>query len=396
MDPPGPAHAPTPVADRLIIDIPAVAGAAGAALPPWKGLPMATRRKAPPATPRPRKVVARRKPKATTATRASKPRAAATPSRRELYAPLRPYTSGRLRVSPLHELYYEESGNRRGKPVVFLHGGPGGGTDPKMRRFFDPKRYRIVLFDQRGCGKSTPHASLVDNTTWHLVEDIETLRVRLGIDRWQVFGGSWGSTLALAYAETHPERVTELVLRGIFMLRRWELSWFYQDPGGAAALFPDLWESYVAPIPAGERHDMMAAYYQRLTSADPATLTAAARAWSIWEGATSYLRQNPGYVAQFEDASYAAAFARIECHYFMNRGFLKSDSQLLDDVGRIRRIPGVIVQGRYDVVCPMRSAWDLHRAWPEAELRIEPDSGHSAFEAGTVHELVSATDRFSR
>lgn len=357
---------------------------------------MATRRKAPPATSRPRKVVARAKPKATTATRASKPRAAATPSRRELYAPLRPYTSGRLRVSPLHELYYEESGNRRGKPVVFLHGGPGGGTDPKMRRFFDPKRYRIVLFDQRGCGKSTPHASLVDNTTWHLVEDIETLRVRLGIDRWQVFGGSWGSTLALAYAETHPERVTELVLRGIFMLRRWELSWFYQDPGGAAALFPDLWESYVAPIPAAERHDMMAAYYQRLTSADPATLTAAARAWSIWEGATSYLRQNPGYVAQFEDASYAAAFARIECHYFMNRGFLKSESQLLDDVGRIRRIAGVIVQGRYDVVCPMRSAWDLHRAWPEAELRIVPDAGHSAFEAGTVHELVSATDRFSR
>ena len=320
----------------------------------------------------------------------------ARPARRGLYPPLAAYRTGRLRVSPVHELYFEESGNPRGRPVVFLHGGPGGGTDPKMRRFFDPRRYRIVLFDQRGCGRSTPHASLVDNTTWHLVADIEQLRAHLGIDRWQVFGGSWGSTLALAYAETHPARVTGLVLRGIFLLRRSEIEWFYQDPGGAAALFPDLWERYVEPIPAAERDDMIGAYYRRLTSDDPETLVRAARAWSIWEGATSFLHLNPGYLAQFEDPAYAAAFARIECHYFINRGFLESDAQLLEDAARIRRIPGVIVQGRYDVVCPMRSAWDLHRAWPQADLRIVPDAGHSAFEDGNIHELVAATDRFSR
>ena len=327
------------------------------------------------------------------AARKKAPRSAA---RRDLYPAIRPYRTGRLRVSRVHELYFEESGNPNGKPVVFLHGGPGGGTDPKMRRFFDPKRYRIVLFDQRGCGKSTPHASLVENTTWDLVEDIEKLRDFLEIPRWQVFGGSWGSTLALAYAQTHPKRVTELVLRGIFMLRRWELEWFYQNPGGAAALFPDLWEEYVKPIPKADRHDMMAAYYRRLTSRNAATARVAARAWSIWEGATSYLRVNPDYVAQFEDSDYAAAFARIECHYFVNRGFFRSDAQLLEDVKRIRKIPGVIVQGRYDVICPMRSAWDLHRAWPEADLRIVGDAGHSAFETGMVHELVSATDRYAR
>jgi proline iminopeptidase len=265
-----------------------------------------------------------------------------------------------------------------------------------MRRFFDPKRYRIVLFDQRGCGKSRPHASLVDNTTWHLVDDIEQLRVHLGIERWQVFGGSWGATLALAYAQAHPGAVSEIVLRGIFMLRRWEIEWFYQNPGGAAALFPDRWESYVAQIAPEERHDMVGAYYRRLTSAHRPTLLKAARAWAIWEGATSYLRVNPDYVTQFEDAAYAAAFARIECHYFINGGFMRSDAQLIEDVGRIRHIPGVIVQGRYDVVCPMRTAWDLHRAWPEADLRIVADAGHSAFEAGTTHELVEATDRFSR
>jgi proline iminopeptidase len=313
-----------------------------------------------------------------------------------LYPAIKPYRRGRLRVSALHDLYFEESGNPRGKPVVFLHGGPGGGTSPAMRRFFNPRRYRIVLFDQRGCGKSRPHASLVANTTWDLVADIERLREHLQIRRWQVFGGSWGSTLALAYAQTHPERVTELVLRGIFMLRRWELEWFYQDPGGAAALFPDLWEEYLKPIPVAERGDMMRAYHRRLTSEDPATLLAAARAWSIWEGATSYLRFKADYVAQFDDPSFAAAFARIECHYFINAGFLSSDAQLLEQVGRIRHIPGVIVQGRYDVVCPMKSAWDLHRAWPEAELRIVPDSGHSAFELGTIHELIGATDRYAR
>ncbi len=315
--------------------------------------------------------------------------------RSPLYPPIAPYRVGRLRVSSVHELYFEESGNPRGKPTLFLHGGPGGGTDAKMRQFFDPKRYRIVLLDQRGCGKSTPHASLVDNTTPHLIEDIETLRRHLGIERWQVFGGSWGSTLALAYAQCHPQRVTELVLRGIFLLRRSELEWFYQNPEGAASLFPDLWEHYVSPIPTAERGDMMTAYYQRLTSDDPAVVRDAARAWSIWEGATSFLRQRSDYIEKFDDPNYAAAFARIECHYFVNRGFLRQDDQLLVDVKRIRHIPGVIVQGRYDVVCPMRSAWDLHRAWPEADLRIVPDAGHSAFETGITRELVSATDRFA-
>ena len=300
-------------------------------------------------------------------------------------------------MSDLHEIYYEESGNPRGKPAVFVHGGPGGGTDAKMRRFFDPKKYRIILFDQRGCGQSRPHASLVDNTTWHLVEDMEKLRQELSIERWQIFGGSWGSTLALAYAETHPERVTELVLRGIFLLRRWEIEWFYQNPGGAAAIYPDMWEHYVEPIPPQERGDLVSAYYKRLTSEDPQVLSRAARAWSVWEGATSFLRLNPDYIAKFqEDDAYAAAFARIECHYFVNRAFFKTDNQLIEQVGRIRHIPTVIVQGRYDVVCPMKSAWDLHRAWPEADLRIVGDAGHSAFEPGNAHELISATDRFAR
>jgi proline iminopeptidase len=264
-----------------------------------------------------------------------------------------------------------------------------------MRRFFDPRRYRIVLFDQRGCGRSLPHASLAANTTWHLVADIETLRAHLGIERWLVFGGSWGSTLALAYAQKHPDRVSELVLRGIFLLRRWELEWFYQNPGGAAALYPDLWEHFIEPIAPEERGEMMQAYYRRLTSDDPETMRRAARAWSIWEGATSFLRSNPGYIARFEHAKYAAAFARIECHYFVHGGFLRSDDQLLADAGKIRAIPAVIVQGRYDVVCPMRSAWDLHRAWPEADLRIVGDAGHSAFERGNIHELITATERFA-
>jgi proline iminopeptidase len=316
--------------------------------------------------------------------------------RSPLYPPIKPYSVGRLRVSPVHELYYEQSGNPRGKPVVFLHGGPGGGTDPKMRQFFNPKHYRIVLMDQRGCGQSTPHANLVDNTTWHLVDDLEALRKLLGIECWQVFGGSWGSTLALAYAETHPERVTELVLRGIFLLRRSELEWFYQSPLGAAQIYPDLWERYVNVIPPAERSDMMQAYYRRLTSTDPTVLHEAAREWSIWEGATSFLRLRADYVDKFEDPAYAAAFARIECHYFVNRGFMRQDDQLLADAHELRKIPGVIVQGRYDIVCPARSAWDLHRAWPEADLRIVPDAGHSAFEPGITRELVAATDRFAR
>ena len=314
---------------------------------------------------------------------------------RQLYPPVDVRRSGMLRVSNVHEIYWEESGNPHGKPVVFLHGGPGGGTDARMRQFFDPNRYRIVLFDQRGCGKSRPHASLVDNTTWHLVADIEALREHLRIERWQVFGGSWGSTLALAYAQTHPERVTELVLRGIFLVRPWEFRWFYETPDGTGALFPDLWEHFVAPIPPQERGDMMRAYYRRLTSDDPVVRAHAARHWSMWEGATSFLRVNPDYVAKFEEDAFAEAFARIECHYFVNGGFLRSPSQLLDDVDKIRHIPGVIVQGRYDVVCPMKSAWDLHRAWPEADLRIVGDADHSAFERGILSELVAATDRYA-
>jgi proline iminopeptidase len=314
----------------------------------------------------------------------------------DFYPAIKAYKSGFLRVSPVHELYFEESGNPKGKPVVFLHGGPGGGTDPKMRRFFNPKRYRIVLFDQRGSGKSRPSASLVDNTTWHLVDDIEALRQHLGIERWQVFGGSWGSTLALAYAQKHPDRCTELVLRGIFLLRHFELDWFYQNDLGAAALFPDLWEQYLKPLSKEERADCMQSYYRRLTSDNRETLLEAARAWSIWESALAYMKVNQSYIKQAEDPKFAAAFARIECHYFVNGGFLERPDQLLEDVPRIRHIPAVIVQGRFDVVCPARSAWDLHKAWPEADLRIVPDAGHSAFEAGIARELVKATDRFSR
>ncbi|OZB61075.1 MAG: prolyl aminopeptidase [Lysobacterales bacterium 14-68-21] len=313
--------------------------------------------------------------------------------RRSLYPEIEPFDSGFLKVSDLHTLYYEQSGNPNGKPVVFLHGGPGGGVNPKCRRFFDPARYRIVLFDQRGCGKSTPHAELTDNTTWHLVADIERLREKLGIDRWQVFGGSWGSTLALAYAESHPDRVTELVLRGIFMLRRWELEWFYQK--GADALYPDAWETYLSAIPEAERGDLMSAYHRRLTGDDAAARIAAARAWSVWEGATSFLWQDQGHIDASGEDEFALAFARIECHYFVHGGFFEHDDQLLRHVDRIRKIPAVIVQGRYDVVCPLRSAWDLHRAWPEADLRIVQDAGHSAFEPGILHELVEATDRFA-
>jgi proline iminopeptidase len=325
-----------------------------------------------------------------------KPAAARPAPADGLYPPLRAWRTGRLKVSALHEIYYEESGNPKGRPVVFLHGGPGGGTNPQMRRFFDPRRYRIVMFDQRGCGRSTPHASLEENTTWDLVADTERLREQLGIERWQVFGGSWGSTLALAYAQSHPDRVTELVLRGIFLLRRSELEWFYQSSVGAASLFPDLWEQYIEPIPEAERYDMMRAYYRRLTSTDAKERNAAARAWSVWEGALSHLRSDASYVAKFREADYAAAFARIECHYFVNGGFLESDDQLLRDVPKIRGIPAVIVQGRYDVVCPMRSAWHLHRAWPESELVIVPDAGHSAFEPGIARALRRATDKFAR
>jgi proline iminopeptidase len=314
-------------------------------------------------------------------------------TRRGFYPEIHPYAQGMLDVGSGHRIYFEESGNPHGKPVVFLHGGPGGGTDPKQRRFFDPERYRIVLFDQRGCGKSTPHASLEDNTTWHLVSDIERLRTHLAIERWQVFGGSWGSTLALAYAQKHPSRVTELVLRGIFLLRRKELLWFYQE--GASEMFPDAFEQFLAPIPADERGDLMAAYHARLTSNDAKVQQAAARAWSIWEASTSFLLPHEEHVRRAGGDVFSLAFARIESHYFANRGFLTHEDQLLDDVDKIRDIPAVIVQGRYDVVCPMTSAWALHRRWPEADLRIADDAGHSSYEPGILHELISATDRFA-
>ena len=320
---------------------------------------------------------------------------AATPAaapRRELYPAIEPFKHGYLRVSDVHEIYYEECGNPAGKPAIFLHGGPGAGSDKRARQFFDPHHYRIVVFDQRGCGRSRPSASLIENTTWHLVADMERLRKHLGIERWLVFGGSWGSTLALAYAEAHPERVSELVLRGIFMLRYNEIRWFYQH--GASEIFPDCWEAYRDAIPPDERDDFLRAYHQRLTGNDQRAALAAARAWSVWEASTSFLHSNLDNIRRWGEDQFALAVARIESHYFVNRGFLRSESQLVDDVPRIRHIPATIVQGRYDVVCPATSAWDLHRAWPEADFRIVPDAGHSAFEPGNIHELVTATDRY--
>lgn len=309
-----------------------------------------------------------------------------------LYDPIEPYQHGMLKVSDIHELYYEQCGNPDGQPVVFLHGGPGGGLTPDYRRFFDPEAYRIVLFDQRGSGKSTPHANLEENTTWHLVSDIERLREHLGIEQWMVFGGSWGSTLALAYAQTHPDRVNALVLRGIFLCRKKEIDWFYQ--AGASAIFPDVWEQYQSVIPEAERGNMLEAYYRRLTSEDESVRLEAARAWSVWEGSTSKLFPDQTLIDDFGEAHLALSLARIEAHYFINNAFFDSDNYLLENVGKIRHIPAVIVQGRYDVVCPIMSAWELHRAWPEAELVVVGDAGHSSMEPGIISELVGATDRF--
>jgi len=315
-----------------------------------------------------------------------------TENRRTLYPEIDAFMDGRLDVGDGHEIYFEQAGNPNGKPVVYLHGGPGGGVNPTFRRFHDPEAYRVILFEQRGCGRSTPHASLENNTTWHLVADIEKLREHLGIEQWQVFGGSWGSTLALAYAQTHPDRVTELVLRGIFTLRRSEISWFYQE--GASHVFPDAWENYVAPIPPEERGDMIESYYARLTSDDAEARQTAARAWSVWEGSTLSLWPDPGREAHFAGDDYSLAFARIECHYFINGGFFEYDGQLLAEIDKCRQIPGVIVQGRYDMCTPAQTAWELHKAWPEADFRLVHDAGHASSEPGIVHELVSATDRF--
>ncbi|PZO22301.1 MAG: prolyl aminopeptidase [Leptolyngbya foveolarum] len=313
---------------------------------------------------------------------------------RSLYPPLEPYRQATLPVSDLHKLYFEESGQPEGRPVVFLHGGPGGGSVPLYRQFFDPEKWRIIIFDQRGCGQSTPRAELAENTTWDLVADIEKLRSHLNIPSWTVFGGSWGSTLALAYAQTHPERCNGLILRGIFMLRPKEIRWFYQS--GASYIFPDAWEGYLAPIPEDERADLVSAYYRRLTSPNPTTRQVAARAWSTWEASTSKLIPDETLIQRFGNDSFADAFARIECHYFVNGGFFEHENQLLNNIERIRHIPAVIVQGRYDVVCPMTSAWELHKAWPDAGLMVIAEAGHSASEPGIVSALVAATDRFAQ
>lgn len=313
---------------------------------------------------------------------------------RTLYDEIEPYEIGRLSVSPVHELYFEQCGNADGEPVVFLHGGPGAGLTTDYRRFFDPHAYRIVLFDQRGSGKSTPHAELEENTTWHLVDDIERLREHLGIERWLVFGGSWGSTLSLAYAETHAERVRGLVLRGIFLCRQKEIRWFYQNSEGAGAIFPDVWEQFFNLIPEAEQGDMLAAYHRRLTSDDEAVRLEAARAWSIWEASALKLLPDQDLVDQFSEPQMALALARIECHYFVNNCFFETDNYLVENIDKIRQIPAVIVQGRYDIVCPMMSAWELHTAWPEAEFRVIPDAGHSVSEPGIASALIEATDGF--
>jgi proline iminopeptidase len=312
---------------------------------------------------------------------------------RTFYPEIEPYDHGMLDVGDGHRVYWELCGNPNGKPVVFLHGGPGAGCTPTQRRLFDPEKYRILLFDQRGCGRSTPYASLEANTTWHLVADIERLREMIGFEKWMVFGGSWGSTLALAYAETHPERVSEIILRGIFTLRRSELLWYYQE--GASWIFPDKWESFLAPIPVEERGDLMAAYRKRLTHPDPAVRGRAARAWSLWEGETITLLHNQGYSDQFGEEHYAIAFARIENHYFVNGGFFE-EGQLIRNAPRLKEIPGVIIQGRYDVATPAKTAWDLHKTWPEAKFIMVPDAGHAVSEPGIAHHLIEATDAFAR
>lgn len=311
----------------------------------------------------------------------------------DLYPPIEPFATHRIAVDGIHTLYVEESGKPSGVPAVFLHGGPGAGCGPAHRRFFNPVRYRIVLFDQRGSGRSTPHAELRENTTRHLIEDMERIRQALGIGRWLVFGGSWGSTLALAYAQAHPERVSALVLRGIFLCRPEEVHWFYQE--GASWVFPDWWQDFLDPIPENERHDLLSAYHRRLTGEDEIARMAAAKAWSIWEGRTATLLANEDVQNYFSDAHLALSLARIECHYFVNNAFL-TPSQLLRRAHRIARIPGTIIQGRYDLICPMRSAWELHNAWPSAELTVIPDAGHSAFEPGIRRALVAATDNLAQ
>jgi proline iminopeptidase len=309
-----------------------------------------------------------------------------------LYPPAEPFKTGVLDTGDGHLLYWELCGNPQGKPAVFLHGGPGAGCSADHRRLFNPERYCVLLFDQRGCGRSRPLASLDNNTTWHLVADMERLRKMLGVEQWLVFGGSWGSTLALAYAQTHADRVSQLVVRGIFTLRESEVHWYYQE--GASWLFPDLWEGFIAPIPVEERDDLVAAHHKRLTGSDPVAQLASARAWSLWEGETIRLLPDPANTDKYSDDAFSLAFARIENHYFVNKGWM-DEGQLIRDAHKLAHIPGVIIQGRYDVCTPARTAWDLHRAWPQAEFHIVPDAGHAFNEPGILAKLMEATDRFS-
>lgn len=309
-----------------------------------------------------------------------------------LFPEIEPYNSGLLKVSDLHTVYFEECGNPKGKPIIFLHGGPGGGCSPDHRRFYDPNYYRIILFDQRGCGKSTPFAELKENTTWDLVSDMEKIREHLKIDKWFVFGGSWGSTLALAYGVTHPDRCLGFVLRGIFLCRSWEIKWFYQE--GASLIYPDLWEKYWNQIPKEQQGDMVTAYYSQLTSNDEKLKLKAAQVWSTWEASTSKLILDNHFIDEYEDPEKALPFARIECHYFINKAFFKTDNYLLENVHKISHLPCVIVHGRYDVVCPAKNAWELHKAWPQSKLYFIADSGHSVMEKGITDKVIQATEDF--
>ncbi|ORY38440.1 proline iminopeptidase [Rhizoclosmatium globosum] len=311
-----------------------------------------------------------------------------------LYPAIEPFHADHLKVSDIHSIWFEQSGNEKGKPVVFVHGGPGFGYSPEDRLYFDPAVYRIIIFDQRGAGKSLPTAELKDNNTWALVEDMEKLRIHLGIDKWIVFGGSWGSTLGLTYAIKHPTSVKALILRGIFTLRKSEVDWLYQE--GASHIFPDYFDLYAGPIPIDERHDILRAYYKRLTSPDLAVRQLFAKTWSLWEMATIKMYPDPDMMAKVENLEWAAQFAAIECHYFVNDGFYEKDGWILENIGTIRehKIPGVIVQGRYDVICPTKSAYDLHKLWPEADFQLIPDAGHSSKEPGIIKALVDACETF--
>jgi proline iminopeptidase len=312
----------------------------------------------------------------------------------KLHTILKPFKTRHLKLTDLHEIYYEVSGNPDGLPVVFIHGGPGGGSKPDYRGYFNPEKFKIILFDQRGCGKSLPFSELKENTTWDLVEDIEKLKSHLSIQKWAIFGGSWGSTLALAYAQTYPDSCEHLFLRGIFLLRKKEIQWFYQY--GASRIYPDAFADYLKPIPENERDDLVRAYYKRLTGENEKVRKEAAKAWATWEGRTSKLTPDPKADQTFGEEKFADAFARIECHYFANNGFFKTDAHLLENIDKMRAIPGLIVHGRYDVVCPVENAWELHEAWPESSLQIIEAAGHSLAEPGITEALIKATDDYAR